>query len=309
MSTPNTIPASSDPHVFLIGRPPIGELLGFIRTMTTDGQRVDLASVTTEWRTANDHVLRLETTESGVADNPPVEALPDALREAAESLFADSMFRRAYQSVPTEIAQIDLDRLVVFQKFINLTYVEELKRRLGPSPSLASIFRFALPLTPDQPPFHIMQNSQNMYTLLSTSTDFRFLEAQILQPQSVTAFESTGRPVAILALGIGYGSNLLNALHVENRLVLSNGSHRAYALRDLGIRQIPCLIQRISRRDELELVAGGDFGANPDRYLKSSRPPMLRDYFDPALRKVFPVYRKNRVVRLQFGVEQSDIPV
>jgi len=40
-----------------------------------------------------------------------------------------------------------------------------------------------------------------------------------------------------------------------------------------------CLIQHVTRRDELELVASGDFAANPDRYLKSARPPMLRDYF------------------------------
>jgi hypothetical protein len=111
-----------------------------------------------------------------------------------------------------------------------------------------------------------------------------------------------------LGLGIGYGSNFLNVLHVENRLVLGNGSHRAYALRDLGITQIPCLIQRVTRRDELDLVASGEVASSPDRYLKVARPPMLRDYFDPALRKIVPVYRKNRVVRIQYVIEQTDIP-
>src|SRR5258706_520228 len=144
--------------------------------------------------------------------------------------------------------------------------------------------------------------------LVSTSTDFRFLEAQIIQPQKVPSWDSTGRPMAILGIAIGYGSNFLNVLHVENRLVLANGSHRAYALRDLGITEIPCLVQRVTRRDELELVASGDLASTPDRYLKSTRPPMLRDYFDPALRKIVPVYRKNRVTRIQFGVEQTDMP-
>ena len=153
-----------------------------------------------------------------------------------------------------------------------------------------------------------MQNAQNMYTLISASTDFRFLEAEMIQPEKVPSFASSGRPVAILGLSIGYGSNFLQVIQVDNRLVLGNGSHRAYALRELGISQIPCLIQRVTRRDELDLVAAGDFSANPDRYLKSARPPMLRDYFDPALRKIVPVYRKNRVVRIQFGIEQTDIP-
>lgn len=299
---------ASDPHVFLIGRPPIGELLAFIRTMAVDGQSIDLGDLTAEWRAANDHVLNLEKDEAGVADNPPVTALADSLRPLATAVMADPVYKRAYRFVPTDVAVIDLNRVVVFQKFINLAYVEELKRRLGSTPSPEAVFRLALPLQPEQPQFHMMQNTQNMYTLISTSTDFRFLEAQVLQPQKVPSLESTGRPVTILGLAIGYGSNFLNVLHAENRLVLGNGSHRAYALRELGITEIPCLVQRVTRRDELELVASGDLAISPDRYLKSARPPMLRDYFDSALRKIVPVYRKNRVVRIQFGVEQTDMP-
>ena len=181
---------------------------------------------------------------------------------------SDPVYRHAYRFVPTDVGVVDLNRIVVFQKFINLSYVDELKRRLGSTPSPEAVFRFALPLQPEQR-IHMMQNAQNMYTLVSPSTDFRFVGNQILRPQDVPTFESDGRPVAVLGLAIGYGSNFLNVLHVENRMVLGNGSHRAYALRDLGINQIPCLIQRVTRRDELELVASGDFATSPDRYLKS----------------------------------------
>ena len=299
---------ASDPHVFLIGRPPIGELLGFIRTMAVDGQNVDFGDLTAEWRAANDHVVHLEREEAGAADDPPITPLPESLRPLAEDVTADAVFKRAYRLVPTEIAMIDLNRVVVFQKFINLSYVEMLKQALGSAPSPEAIFHSSLPLQPEQPQFQIMQNGPNMFTMLSASTDFRFLEAQVLRPESVPCFDSSGRPVAILGLSVGYGSNFMNVLHVENRLVLGNGSHRAYALRELGILQVLCLIQHVTRRDELELVASGDFAANPDRYLKSARPPMLRDYFDPALRKIVPVCRKNRAVRVQFGVEQTDIP-
>lgn len=36
---------------------------------------------------------------------------------------------------------------------------------------------------------------------------------------------------------------------------------------------------------------------------------MLRDYFDPILRKVLPVERRARQVRVSFGVEQLDMPI
>lgn len=302
------VATAADSHVFLIGRPPIGELLGFIRNMAVDGQNVDLADLTTEWRSANDHVLKLEKDEPGIADNPPVEPLPPSLNDLAAKVLADPVYKRAYRFVPSQIALVDLDGVVVFQKFINLAYVEQLKRRLSVKPSVEEVFNFALPLQPQQPQVQLMQNNPNMYTLISTSTDFRFLEAEMFQPDAVPTLRSQGRPVAIIGLVVGFGSNFLNVYHAENRLVLGNGSHRAYALRDLGITKIPCLVQRVTRRDELDLVAPGDLAASPDRYLKSPRPPMLRDYFDPALRKIVSVYKKNRVVRVQFGIEQTDIP-
>lgn len=177
MSSMGNLVVASDPHVFLIGRPPIGELLSFIRTMAVDGQSIDLGTLTAEWHAANDHVLKLEKDEAGAPDNPPVTALAESLRPLAAAVFADPVYKRAYRFVPTDIAVIDLNRVVVFQKFVNLSYVEELKRRLGSTPSPEDIFRLALPLQPEQPEFHMMQNTQNMYTLVSTSTDFRFVEA------------------------------------------------------------------------------------------------------------------------------------
>lgn len=298
----------ADPHVFLIGRPPIGELLGFIRTMAIDGQDVDQGALTNEWRAANDHVLKLECSEAGAADNAPVYPLASALAPLASPILSDPIFQRAYRFVPTDIGVVDLDRLVVSQKFINLAFVNQLKQSLGPTPSPEEVFHAALPAQPLLPSYRMMQNAGNMYTFMSFSTDFRFLEAQLLDPTKVPQFASTGRPVAILGLAIGYGSNFLNVFQVDGRLVLGNGSHRAYAMRDLGIKQVPCLVQRVSRQDELDLVASGDFATAPDRYLKAPRPPMLRDYFDPSLQKIVQVYRKQRSVRLQFGFEQTDIP-
>jgi hypothetical protein len=273
MRNPAGIALAADSHVFLIGRPPIGELLAFIRTMAVGGQNIDPGDLTREWRAANDHVLDLERTEAGTADNPPIESLADDLGPLSREVMASAVYRRAYRFVPVDVVVIDLNRVVVFQKFINLSFVEELKRRLGPAPSPDAIFRFPLPLQPESPQVQRMQSGQNMYTFVSPSNDFRFTEAELLQPNDIPNFKSTGRPVAILGLAVGYGANLLSVLHVENRLVLVNGSHRAYALRDLGITQIPCLRQMVTRRDELDLVAGGDISGNPDRYLKAARPP------------------------------------
>ena len=299
---------AADEHVFLVGRPPIGEYLGFVQSLAINGHAVDLGELTEEWRKANDHVQTLETTEAGIADGPPIRELPGELAALAAELSRDPMFRRAFRFMPSRIALVELDRLMVFQKNINLRYVEELKARLGTAPSLPSVFRVALSLDRAEPPVRQMQGPPNLFSFLCPSNDLRFLEPVLLEPGQVRGFTSTGRPSKVIGLAVGFGSNYLNALHVDGRLILNNGSHRAYALRDLGLTEVPCIVQTVTRRDELELVASGDFQRAPDRYLKAHRPPLLKDYFDPNLRKIVLVQRKNRLVRVQIAVEQSDVP-
>ena len=111
-----------------------------------------------------------------------------------------------------------------------------------------------------------------------------------------------------MGIAVGFSSNLLNAIYAENRLILNNGNHRAYALRNLGVAHAPCVIQHVSSRDELDLVAASAVRSDPDLYLKHPRPMMLKDYFNPKLHKVVPVHRRLRQVIVQFEAEESYAP-
>jgi hypothetical protein len=112
----------------------------------------------------------------------------------------------------------------------------------------------------------------------------------------------------VVGLAVGFGTNFLHGIFAEGRLILNNGSHRAYALRDLGITHVPCLVQHVSTRDEFAAVAGDDVGEQPDLYLKHPRPALLKDYFDPKLRKVVPVTRHMRQVTVKFQVDEAYVP-
>lgn len=304
------IPAQTaiDEYVFLIGRPPIGEFIGFVRSMTLNGHQANQGQLMDEWRNANNHLTHIEQVEAGLADNPPIQSVPDELKPLEQQVYINPIFQQAFQSVPTSLGIVELDRLVVYQKFINLGFVNQLKNSLGPNPNTQDVFRIALGIDRDLPPFRFTQTAPNVYTFISPSNDFRFLEPVVLDPRQIQNFSPTGPASAVIGLSVGYGSNYLNAIYIGNRLVLNNGSHRAYALRDLGVTHVPCLIQRISQRDELEMTGPVDVLQNPDRYLNNPRPPMLKDYFDQMLRKLVPVPRKNRLVKITFGVEQTDIP-
>lgn len=272
------------------------------------GDQASLADLAAEWRNANDRIRLLETAEAGTADGVSSEPLPEELSNLAEQLVSSPVFTRSFAVVPAEVAIIDLDRLVVFQKNINLRYVSDLNERLSAGMAAEDLFRFCLPLERLDPPVRFSQVGQNSWIFSSPSNDFRFLGPAVMDVSGVPAIVTTGFPFAFVVLPVGYGTNYLSAVAAEGRLVLNNGSHRAYALRAAGITHAPALVQHVSRREELAVIASGEFANEPDRYLRDPRPPLLRDYFDEALRKIVPVGRVVRQLRVTFGVDQVDAP-
>jgi hypothetical protein len=299
---------AADEHVFLVGRPPIQEYLGYVESRTVEGQTMDRAALMKLWRNANDHIGDLETAEAGVADGATAEPLTGSLAERASALLADPSIATAYATVPTEIAMVELDSLVVFQKQINLAHVHELSELLPDDASTEDIFDFALPTDGRyDPPIQVGQIAQNCWSFVSPSTDLRVLDFRMVDPRAVAGLSVGGRPTAIVAAIVGYGANLLSAISVEGRLLVGNGSHRAYTLRAAGHTRVPCLIQNLSRRDELELVAP-EIQQNADLYLKAPRPPLLKDYFDEQLHIGVHVRRSRRQLNVAITPQMSETP-
>lgn len=303
---PDTFQPQADEHVFLIGRPPVEEYLNFL-TLSVGGQTLDHRILMDEWRSANDHVKVLEKQEAGWPDNPIIDDLPPQLHPLRAQVDADLMYQHTFV-LPHTVGMVELDRLVVFQKEINLSYVQRIQSKLGSMPGEEDVFRLCLPVDHVAPQMSEMQVSANSFIFHSPSNDLRFLGVKLLNAAQITNVLPQGQVVDILGLMVGFGVNCLQAISIENRLILANGSHRAYALRDIGITHVPCFIQQVSRREELVVAGAPVVQQNPDLYLVAPRPPVLKDYFDPNLRKLVAVPRKLRQVKLTFGLEVTDVP-
>jgi hypothetical protein len=276
--------------------------------MAVDGHSIEQGTLAQHWRQASVRVAEIEAAEAGAANDPPLQEVPVDMQPFVARVTADSAFQSTFSNVTTGFFLVEIDRLVVFQKFINLGFVQELKDSLSATPGSADIARLAFGLDRPQPGVTIRQAGNGVFQFVSASSDIRPLEATLIEPTKVLDFKTSGRIQAFVGMSVGFGTNFLNALQVEGRLVLHNGSHRAYALRALGVTHAPCIVQQVTSRDELDFVGSGDIQQNPDRYLKVSRPSMLRDYFDPQLTRVFPVARKNRMVQVQVSASVTEIP-
>jgi len=111
----------------------------------------------------------------------------------------------------------------------------------------------------------------------------------------------------VVGLPVGFGSNFMNAIYAEQRLISTTAVIVPLPSARWGSRT--CLHrEHVASRDELEVVASSSVRRNPDLYLKHVRPPMLKDYFNPQLRMVTPVHRRLRQVTVRFEVEEDFVP-
>ncbi|HLG28488.1 MAG TPA: hypothetical protein VI423_11970 [Paenisporosarcina sp.] len=272
-----------------------------------DAKNADMGALTQEWRNANDRVKEIEITEAGCSDNHLPSPIPTKLKELLEKVKQDEILKRGYSMVPYEFGLVELDKLIVFQKYINLAHVGRLKKELGAKPSEEKIFELCMPFNHPVPDFNQQQINQNSYDFVSPSNDLRFLGAVSLTKEQITGYTSDGVVAGVIALFVGYGSNYLNAISVNNRLILNNGSHRAYTLRDMGVTHVPCVIQKVTRGEELELL-GPQIVQTVQLYQANLRPPLLKDFFDPKLRKIIHLSLKARHVQVSYGLNQIDLP-
>ncbi len=295
-------------EIVLLGQPPLCDYLDFIREMGVGGEDADPRLLTDEWRLANDYYHDLEEREAGIADAVDIGPLDPALAPLAEEVMSDPRYRCTFDAVPGEFAMVELDRLVVYQTQVTRGFIEGLKRRLGPGPDPVRLFRFCMPLGQPEAPLRARRMGSRRFVFSSYSMDVRYHEPVLLRPDQIRDYHTFGAIGGVVGLVIGFSSNLLNVIRSDGRLLLHNGYHRACAMRALGITHAPAIVQTVTRRDELDVCGPKAVVENPAFYFRAARPPLLKDFFDPKIRKVLPVHKTLRVVEVNFEVREFEVP-
>jgi hypothetical protein len=163
-----------------------------------------------------------------------------------------------------------------------------------------------MPVRNVETPVDMRRLGSKRFLFWSKSSDFRFHEAALLNPSQISDYEPFGPVGAAIGVMLGYGSNLLNVVQSDNRLLLHNGHHRAYTLLEMGFTHAPCIIRSVTRRDELNLLISADAASDPAFYFRAARPPMLKDFFDPRIRKVVKVPRLMRLLEVSIEVKEHE---
>lgn len=295
-------------EVWLLGQPPLHEYLDFISETAIGGEDESPAALTQEWCRANDYYQRLEELEAGIADRAERRDPDPCLATLVAGVMADPYFRNAFDTLPTTIGMVELEKLIAYQKSVTWSFVEQAKARLGPSPGAEAVFHFCLPVGERDTRIEIRRGGARRFLFHSESMDLRFHATKLFGPEQVLDHDPVGPVAGVVGMVVGFGSNFLNVIRADNRLLLHNGYHRACALLDLGIRHAPAIIQTVTRFDELGLTARRVVTEDPDFYFKSARPPLIKDFFDPSIRRVIRTPKLRKVIELTYEVRDYTIP-
>lgn len=298
---------ATDEHLLLLGYPPAAEFFHLVRTQAVDGERLSAATLVKEWRAANEHVRGLRASEAGIADQAIWEELPSPLAELAQRCLQEPAIRYSQEISPRRWAIVELERLIVIQRRISLEWIRELKSILGAEPTDGDLIRFATGALVPQPNVRVVRGDDARYILTCDSGELQFLGSRKLDPRACDGAIG-GHTTNLLGLFVGFGANVMCALHYRGRLILTNGTHRAYALKELGITHAPCLILDAAHEDELELIGMRELRPQIERYVRSARPPLLKDYFDPPLRKIVALTKARYALELKVTATTLRIP-
>lgn len=299
--------AEAQREIWLLGQPSLEDFLDYVRKAVIGGKEMPQRPLVEAWRAANDVYAALEEEEAGLADEIECHPLPEGMRPLADTLSATDSFRRTFDRMPTRFGMVELDKIVVSQRRVTEQFIDRLAARLTPRADEAELFRFCQPLERTDPPVRMRRLSGQRFLFTSDSNDLRFHEAALLQADQISGHAAYGPVHAVLALVVGYGSNFLSVIRSEDRMVLHNGYHRAVALRAAGVTHAPCIIQDVTRRDELDLTAASAVSGDPAFYFRAARPPLLKDFFDPRIRTVLQTRRAERFVEVSFDVRDYTV--
>lgn len=265
-----------------------------------------LEGILKEWRTSSSYFYELIKREKFV-DSVKLQDVDSRFSDKLDQITNNPLFKKTFSNLPFDFKMVEIDKLVACQRDVNLDYVQKLKEKFPKELSDSDLLEICLSVERGKDEIKEGWTAQNVYTFTSANPDFRFLGGfpKLVTKEDINASFSGGLPIASITLLVGYGGVPINVVAVGNRMILNNGFHRVFALREMGLKFIPAVVQYVSNPDL-------EFPIMPlpkDYLVKHERPCIIKDFFDNELIRKFKVRRNLKIVKISWGAMQDLAPI
>lgn len=299
--------ARTDQEKFLIGATGLSHFIQSVKKVALDGHRLDSGDLAAQWRAAARVYQELQTSEAGVAESIEVLPLPRVIQKHVDVLLKQKHFEHSFQSIPIAFGMVELSKLVACQYDVTVSKVKSLRKILKKPVSDELLANICLPLANPTGDFKLAFERQGEFIFHAPTHDFRYLGARMLDPAQIKSLDIDGFPAAVVALAVGFSTNVLNVLRYGKRMVLNNGYHRVNALMAQGVTHAPCVIKVCEHWEDVCMGGMSEIADNGTLYFTNARPPLLRDYMDRRLVRSFDAARLRRQVSLKFQYDSIQL--
>jgi hypothetical protein len=282
------------------------EVNQYIRTRISKSGNMPPEEILGAWRNIQVKVRSVVESEANLASSINFKTLdPNDHPRLKEILMSPGMSKN-YFATSTRFALVDVDRLIAPQRHVNLEHVKKIQSRVPKQATLDDLIEICLASGSGVEPVQHSEVGHNFHVFSSQSGDLRFLGAFVKDLQGEIA-EQGGVPAGGIVAFVGYGASEINVYEVGSKMILNNGFHRVYALRQMGFKELPVLVQEI-KNPSLE-VPGSILGVSSGYLLNHSRPVLLKDFFDEGFAIKLKVPKTVRTVKVRVMTEQFDLPI
>ena len=160
---------------FLFGASAKAEVVNYVRTQSIPAEQDKLDETISDWVGANRHFRAIEQAEIGKAEQITLMDIPEEFSTFLKEVEDDFLFKQSFSLLPYEVKLVEIDKLVASQRAVNLDYVEILKKRVSPKPTIPELISFCLAPPKDITPPAEQILAQNVHSYTSENLDFRFL--------------------------------------------------------------------------------------------------------------------------------------
>lgn len=293
---------------YLFAFAPQAEVLHHVRTQALEEEANRLPEIMSSWESLQPRIEDLNQRESGSPDTIRVLSIPDGYQPQIQAYTSDPLFQKTFSNLPISFALVEIDKLVAPQRTVNLDYVDRLIASYPKSPAIDELLDICVSPKRKMDPIQHLEVAPNTHVFSSPNSDIRFLGAFVkhLTSQDLDYAVMGGLPAAAIIAFVGYGGAPVNVIQVGRRVVLNNGFHRVYALRSIGVTEIPVVIQHV-RNAQLEFPPA-ICGLPKEYLLNESRPVLIKDFFEPEFAITLRVRERVKMVTVGMGLSQHDVP-
>ncbi len=256
----------------------------------------NLESLVARWRSAREKLTSISRNEKGAADGLTLRPLPESLDAKIREVTSQPAFKNEFAE-DSEFKLVGIDNLVVPQLAVYLDYAEQLVSKYPKNPSLEQLFSICIALQRVHSDVSEVKLNNSNRIFYAPSKDFRFIRLISENVENRVSPELIkGIPVIGFGALLGFGLPVVNVLSTGGRMILKNGLHRLFALKSMGVSEVPAIVVFQNASEKI-----GDF--NLEYLLDSPRPPLLKDFFNPALTIEVSLIPRKKGIRLSLTAE------